>query len=140
LERQVADLHLTGAVDFIGWVSPDRVPELINTATIVIIPSRYEGLPLMGLEAALMARPIVGSRISGLSEIVLHEKTGFLVDPEDTAGFAEAIVFLLEHPRQAAQMGQAGRCRTQELFSWEACLEAYNALYRKLANCLPLYG
>jgi glycogen(starch) synthase len=134
LERQVADLHLTGAVDFVGWVSPDEVPALIDSAMMVIIPSRYEGLPLIGLEAALMARPIVASRISGLSEIVLHEKTGFLVEPEGTAGLVEAIVFLLTHPRQAAQMGQAGRCRTQELFSWEQCVDDYNALYGKLVS------
>jgi glycogen(starch) synthase len=134
LERQVADLHLTGVVDFIGWVSPDKVPTLIDSAMMVIIPSRYEGLPLIGLEAALMARPIVASRVSGLSEIVLHEKTGFLVEPEDIAGLVEAIVFLLTHPRQAAQMGQAGRCRTQELFSWEQCVEDYNVLYGKLVS------
>jgi glycogen synthase len=137
LQRQAADLHLSGTVDFLGWISPDEVPALIDSAMMVIIPSRYEGLPLVGLEAALMARPIVASRISGLSEIVLHEKTGLLVEPEDAASLAEAIVFLLTHPRQAAQMGQAGRCRTQELFSWEHCVKAYDALYQKLAQEYP---
>jgi glycogen(starch) synthase len=134
LERRAAELNLAGVIDFVGWVSPDKVPELINTATIVIIPSRWEGLPLVALEAASMARPIVATRISGLSEIVLHKQTGLLVDPEDTAGLAEAIAFLLAHPEHAAQMGRAGRSRVQELFSWEHCVEAYNHLYRKLAN------
>lgn len=133
LERQVAELNLTGAVDFTGWIPPDKVPALIDSATMVVMPSRYEGLPLVGLEAALMARPIVASRISGLSEIVLHEKTGLLIEPEDTAGLAEAIVLLLAHPEAAVQMGRAGRRRAQNLFSWEHCVEAYDALYGKLA-------
>jgi glycosyltransferase involved in cell wall biosynthesis len=134
LERQAAELNLTGVVDFVGWVSPDKVPELINAATIVIIPSRWEGLPLVALEAASMARPIVATQISGLSEIVLHQQTGLLVDPEDTVGLAGAIALLLIHPEQAAQMGRAGRSRVQELFSWEHCVDAYDALYRKLRN------
>ena len=134
LERQAAELNLTDIVDFVGWVSPEKVPELINTATIVIIPSRWEGLPLVALEAASMARPIVATRISGLSEIVLHQQTGLLLEPEDTAGLAEAIGFLLAHLEQAAQMGRAGRRRMQELFSWEHCLESYDSLYQKLAN------
>jgi glycosyltransferase involved in cell wall biosynthesis len=80
-----------------------------------------------------MARPVVASRVSGLSELLLHEQTGLLVEPDDTAGLAAAIGFLLSHPQEATRMGQAGRGRVQELFSWQSCLEAYNNLYENLA-------
>ncbi|MGB7947225.1 MAG: glycosyltransferase family 4 protein [Candidatus Binatia bacterium] len=133
LERQVVGLQLTEAVEFLGWVPPDQVLPLINSVTLVVMPSRYEGLPLVGLEAALMARPIVASRISGLSELVLHRQTGLLTEPEDIPGLTEAIAFLLTHPEQAAQMGRAGRGRVQELFSWQQCVASYEALYHKLA-------
>jgi glycogen(starch) synthase len=133
LERQVAELKLTHVVDFVGWVAPDEVLSLINTATMVVVPSRYEGLPLVALEAAAMARPIVASRISGLSEIVLHEQTGVLIEPEDSGGLAEAMGFLLTHPQEAARMGRAGRRRVRELFSWERCVKSYDSLYRNLA-------
>jgi glycosyltransferase involved in cell wall biosynthesis len=55
-----------------------------------------------------------------------------LVEKEDSAGLAQAIAFLLEHPEVATQMGQAARRRVQEAFSWEQCVNAYDDLYRKL--------
>ena len=140
LERQASELKLTGVVDFVGWVSPEKVPELINTATIVLMPSRWEGFGLVALEAGLMARPVIATCVGGLPEVVAHEETGFLVQSENSRALAEAIVFLLTHPRQAAQMGRAGRRRAQDLFSWEHCVEAYDTLYRKLDPKLRCYS
>ena len=137
LERQVAAQQLGGVVEFLGWIPPDRVLSLINSVTLVVMPSRYEGLPLVGVEAALMARPIVASQVSGLSELVLHEKTGLLTEPEDMVGLADAMTFLFTHPEQAAQMGRAGRSRVQERFSWQQCVASYEALYHQLATPLP---
>jgi len=132
LERLVADLGLAGIVDFIGWVSPDKVLALMNSSTMVIMPSRWEGLPSVVLQAAMMARPVVATRVSGISEVVVHRQTGLLVDPEDEKGLAKAIAFLLDHPETAMRMGQSARQRVQKLFSWEDCVQAYDTLYRKL--------
>jgi glycogen(starch) synthase len=134
LERQCADLHLTRVVDFTGWIAPGEIPELINTSSAVIIPSRWEGLPLVGIQAASMVRPIVATRISGLSELVAHRQTGLLIEPEDVSGLTDALSFLLAHPDRAAEMGSAGHRRVQELFSWEKCVDAYDALYRRLGG------
>jgi glycosyltransferase involved in cell wall biosynthesis len=84
------------------------------------------------LQAAMMARPVVATRVSGISEVVVHRQTGLLVDPEDEKGLAEAIAFLLDHPETAMRMGQSARQRVQKLFSWEDCVQAYDTLYRKL--------
>jgi glycosyltransferase involved in cell wall biosynthesis len=132
LERQAADLGLAHAVGFLGWVSPDKVFALINASTTVIMPSRWEGLPSVVLQAAMMARPVVGARVSGISEVIVHEETGLLVEPEDGAGLAAAIALLLERPEAAVRMGQAARVRVQETFSWEQCVSAYDALWRRL--------
>jgi glycosyltransferase involved in cell wall biosynthesis len=132
LERQVSELGLTNVVDFIGWVSPDEIFALINTSTIVIMPSRWEGLPSVVLQAAMMARPVVATRVSGLSEVVVHQNTGLLVEPEDARALAEAITLLLEQPEAAVRMGRAARRRVQEVFSWEQCVAAYDALWRRL--------
>ena len=133
LERQAAELNLTSVVDFVGWISPDKVPELLNGATIVLMPSRFEGFGLVALEAGLMARPVIAACVGGLAEVVAHEETGLLIQSESSRALAEAIVFLLAHPKKAAQMGWAGRRRAQDLFSWEHCVKEYDALYEKLA-------
>jgi glycogen synthase len=132
LERQVSELGLSNVVDFTGWIAPDGVLTLINTATIVVMPSRWEGLPSVALQAGLMARPIVAARVAGLSEVVMHQQTGLLIEKDDSGGLAQAIAFLLEHPEMATQMGQAARQRAQEVFSWEQYVNAYDALYQRL--------
>jgi glycogen(starch) synthase len=132
LERQTAELGLAESVDFVGWVAPHEVPALMNAATVVVMPSRYEGFGLVALEAALMARPIVATRVGGLPEVVAHNDTGLLVEPEDSKALAAAISALLADWSMAAQMGQAGRLRAQNMFCWTRCVDAYTTLYREL--------
>ncbi len=132
LERQAAVLGLAERVTFVGWVNPEQVPALMNTVTVVVMPSRQEGFGLVALEAALMARPVVATRVGGLPEVVIHEQTGLLVAPDDSRGITEALMSLLGHPEWATQMGQAARQRAQEVFSWDRCVAAYDALYHTL--------
>ena len=105
---------------------------MLNSATVVVMPSRTEGLPIVALQAALMARPIVATRVGGLPEAVLHQETGLLVERGDSKALAEAIAALLAHPEMGSTMGQAARHRAQKLFNLERCVDAYDALYRRL--------
>jgi glycogen synthase len=134
LEQQAVALGLDGAVDFLGWVEPDRVPELLATATVVAMPSRREGLPVAAVEAASMARPMVASRAGGLPEVIVHGESGMLVERDDARGLADAITFLLEHPDEAARMGQAARDRIRETMSLDRCVDAYDDVYRRLTR------
>jgi glycogen(starch) synthase len=134
LEQQAARLGIKNAVDFIGCVAPDDVPGLLNCITVVLMPSRYEPFGLVALDAAVMGRPIVASRVGGLSEIVIHQQTGILIEPENSAALAEAIVFLLDHPDKATQLGQAARERARSEFSWRRCIDGYDALYQRLCK------
>ncbi len=132
LEKQAADLGLLERVDFLGWVHPDKVPALINTATIVIMPSRFESFSIAALQAAHMGRPIVGTRVGGLSEFIVHRETGLLVDEEDSEGLASAIAFLLDHPDHAIRMGEEARIRVKTKFGWRQHINTYDDLYRKM--------
>ncbi|MGB7951013.1 MAG: glycosyltransferase family 4 protein, partial [Candidatus Binatia bacterium] len=75
LECQIRKLGLTHRVELAGEVAPEEVPGLLNTVTMVLVPSRQESFGLVALEAALMARPVVATRVGGLPEVVLHEQT-----------------------------------------------------------------
>lgn len=133
LEQQAARLGLTSAVEFTGWVAPEDVPALINTATVVVMPSRPdEAFGLVALQAAQMARPVVATRVGGIPEIVVDQQTGLLVEEEDSAALAEGITFLLEHPEVARQMGQAARRRAKDVFSLERFVDDYDTLYQRL--------
>ncbi|MGH7825144.1 MAG: glycosyltransferase family 4 protein [Candidatus Binatia bacterium] len=140
LERQAVALDIKDRIEFVGWLEPSMVSELLNTATIVVMPSRREPFGLVALEAALMARPIVATRVGGIAEIVEHGKTGLLVENEHASGLAEAISRLLEHPEIAVDMGRAARQRTINKFGWKRCVDGYEALYRKLGQASHFPG
>lgn len=133
LEQQAAGLGIANAVEFTG-----RVPEIapyLNAATLVLMPSRWEEtFGLVALEAALMGRPVVATRVGAVPEIVVHDRTGFLTDSEDDAALAEAMAFLLDHPESARRMGRAARERALERFNLKRCVDEYDALYRRLAK------
>jgi glycogen(starch) synthase len=133
LERQVAELGLTDRVDFLGWIEFEKMPALLNSATIVVMPSRMvEGFGLVALDAALMARPVVATRVGALPEVIADGQTGVLVGRDDSVGLAEAIAHLLDRPALATRMGEAARRRAQERFSWRRHVDAFDALYRRL--------
>jgi len=134
LERLAAELGIGHVAQFIGWVAPGRVAALMNAATLLVMPSRKEGFGLVALESALMCRPLVATRVGGLPEIVAHGETGILVDPEDSGALAEAVVALLENPDSTTLMGWRARRRAREQFDLGRCVEAYDALYQRLAD------
>ncbi len=134
LETRARELGIADSVEFTGWVEPDKVFELINSATLVLLPSRRETFGLVALEAALMARPVVASRVDGLPEVVADGQTGLLVDKENPAALAGAIARLLEDAGMAERMGQAARRRARELFDFERQVDAYEDLYQRLAG------
>ena len=130
LEQLVAELGLSESVSFLGAVPPDRVPALLDAASVVIVPSRWsEPFGLVALEAALMARPVVAARVGGLAEAVEDGTSGLLVEPESSVSLAEAMLYLLENPVLADRMGSTARERALQQFSWGRCVDEYDRLY-----------
>jgi glycogen(starch) synthase len=135
LQWQAVNLGVDKLVEFTGWVAPGAVPELINNATAVLMPSRWEEpFGLVALEAALMARPIVAAKVGAIPEIVVHEQTGLLVEPENAGALADAIARLLKDPPAAERMGQRARHRALENFCFERHVDAYEAVYRSVVT------
>jgi len=135
LARRAERLGLSRAVELPGWVAPDDVPALIARSSLVVMPSRWrEPFGLVALQAAQGGRPIVATRRGGLPEIVAPGETGLLVDADDPRALAAAIVSLLDDPATAARMGAAGRERAERSFGWEAFVDAYEDLYRRLGE------
>ena len=133
LEHQANALGVADRVDFLGFVAPEAIPAVMNDATIVIVPSRWqEPFGLVAMEAAQMARPVVATRVGGLPEVVVDGETGVLVEGENSTAIANAVASLLEHPRLAAQMGGRARERSLDVFSGKRCVDQYHHLYQQL--------
>jgi len=134
LSARCQELGIGHRVEFLGWVAPDAVPDVINRATVVALPSRWEPFGLVALEAAALARPVVASRVDGLLETVVHGVTGLLVPPADVAAFASALATLLDDVERGTKMGLTARARVQSEFNWNRCVAAYEDLYLALRN------
>jgi len=134
LEQQTATLGLSAAVDFPGWVSPAKIGELINSATIVLVPSRYEPFGLVALEAARLGRPVVATRVGGLPEIVVDGETGFLVPAENPFALADAVKRLLLSPNKTIEMGQSARTHALTCFEWDKFVDNYEQLLMRVSE------
>lgn len=135
LETLAAEQGLGTSIEFTGWIEPDRIPRMINEATAVIMPSRWaEPFGLVALQGGQMARPVVATRVGGLPEVIVDGETGVLVPPEDSDAIVDAVISLLEKPESAVRMGKAGRVRGSEVFGMESMVNAYEALYHRVAN------
>ncbi|HCF57110.1 MAG TPA: glycogen synthase [Myxococcales bacterium] len=106
--------------------------ELYSGATVFACPSVYEPFGIINLEAMACERPVVASAVGGIQEVVVNEKTGFLVPPAEPKALAEAINRVLRNPEMARQFGLAGRKRVEDHFSWTSIADKTLAMYREL--------
>jgi len=89
---------------------------LLRGAAALVVPSTYEGMPLVVLEAMESGIPVVASRVSGIPEVVEEGRTGWLVPPEDPRALAAALTEVLGSPEEARRRGREGRRRVDERF------------------------
>jgi len=120
------------------WI-PEMLPkhdviQLLTHATVFAIPSVYEPLGIVNLEAMACGTAVVGSRTGGIPEVVADGETGLLVPAGEPEPLAAALNTLLSDPDRAAAMGQAGRKRAVAEFGWPAIAAQTADLYAELAH------
>jgi glycogen synthase len=126
-------LGLDDRVDFLGVVDVESVPGLLDGATMLVMSSNYEGLPVVLLETARQGRPAVATAVGGVPEVVIHGDTGLLVEPNAPDALAGAISTLLDAPRRAQRFGDAARRHFMANFSLDTCATSYECLYEAAA-------
>ena len=122
-----------GVSDRLRWhplLPQAELAQLYREVTALVMPAVDEGLGLVAVEALLSETPVVAFASGGLTDIVLHERTGLLVPPGDTAALAAALDQLLRRSDHGAALGAAGRQHALATFSSEAAALRYAALYR----------
>lgn len=134
LKQLAATLNVAERVDFTGRVPPEDVYRVINRATMMLLPSRFEGLPLVALEAARMQRPIIASAVDGLPELVVDQETGVVLQDNNEVELAAAILSLTKNPERAMAMGRALARRFEERFGFDQCVSQYERLYRQISS------
>lgn len=126
LEKFARRHDLGGAVSFEGWLTRTEVAAAYRSATVLVQPSRYEGMSNTILEALASGLPVVASRIPENMELIEPERNGLLFDPnEEVSKIAQAIVGLYERPDLWTQMSIQARERIAMKYSWDHVAEIY---------------
>ena len=109
IERLAADLP--GRVEHVAELPPEGVARALDEATLLVLPSRHEGLGRVVIEAFARGRGVVASRAGGILDLVDDGIEGLLVEPEDTAGLADALGRVLSDRALAESLGAAASAR-----------------------------
>ncbi len=110
------------------------VPELLRLFDIFTLPSLYEGLPNVVLEAMATALPVVATPVDGTKEAVVDGETGILVPEKDPGRLVKALLSLLQNHEKRIRMGQNARQRVENYFSLKLQVEQFERLYSYYAN------
>ncbi|MFH1540681.1 MAG: glycogen synthase [Elusimicrobiota bacterium] len=106
--------------------------QLYSSAKIFICPSIYEPFGIINLEAMACKTPVVASSTGGITEVVISEKTGLLIEPRNSKQIVDAVNRLLKDENLRKSMGEEGRKRVEEFFSWTHIAEKTKKLYENL--------
>ena len=116
----------------LGWVKPDQLQYLFETADVLVVPSRWEGFGLIAAEAMRAGLPVVASKVGGLPEVTDDGVTGILVEP----GNVDAIIIALKTVSndELARMGLQGRKRFLQMFSIERVHQELRDTYQTVCS------
>jgi glycosyltransferase involved in cell wall biosynthesis len=115
-EKLMDKLGVTGAVTFRNQIETSELIQLYRSATLVAVPSTYEGFGIPAAEAMSCGAPLVSTTAGALPEVV--GDAGILIPPADSAALTAAIAQLMESPAKRSEYSVLGRKRIIEKFNW----------------------
>ncbi|MBN2119590.1 MAG: glycosyltransferase [Candidatus Omnitrophica bacterium] len=140
LEALAKELGVERHVRFLGSVRHEEAAGLYKQAHIFVLPSitasngDKEGTPTVLLEAQASGLPVISTYHSGIPEIVVDGKTGFLVPERDSVALAGKIIYLIEHPEIWAEMGKSGRKFVENNYDIRSLNKQLVEIYEEVLN------
>lgn len=132
IERKIAELRIANNVILLGL--RNDIPQILKTIELFVLPTLQEALGTSFLEAMAMRRPVIGTRVGGVPEVVKEGVSGILVEPEDPVALADTIIGLLNDKGQMKRMGDAGRRIVEEKYSIDVMVKSLFNFYTSLVS------
>ncbi len=131
-ENSVTHAERLGVKDniiFTGYTPDKKLPKLYQAADVFAFSTFYEHHPFAVLEAMATGLPVVTTWVGGIPETIESGKNGFLVEPFNERQFSDRIIYLLEHPSEAAEVGRLARKTIVEQLDWRIVVKEAMAVY-----------
>jgi glycosyltransferase involved in cell wall biosynthesis len=135
IKNRIKESPCADRIDLINGVPYEKKLELFRTATIVAIPSRFEGWCIVAIEAAASSKATVGTKILGLGDAIVDGKTGILVPSEDVNALAEKMKLLLNNATLRNELGKNGYEWAQR-FTWDKMAKLQEEFYENTVKGL----
>ncbi len=131
LQTLAQQLGIGNSVRFLGLQSRQQVAAAMRRCTVFALPSRYEGLGCVYLEAMSVGKPVIGCRGQGIAEIIHHGSNGFLVGPDNEKELTLALAMLLRDEPRRRSLGAAARDTILERLTLAQQAESLARIYRE---------
>jgi len=137
LRTMVAELGIADEVRFLGRLDRSAVARCYREADLFTLPPRSGSTGSVFAEALASGLPIVGTRVTGIAELVEHELHGLLVPPAEPAALADAIRTLGDDPRRRREIARRNRLRAEAALDWRHVTARYLSIYRGVQRLHP---
>jgi len=128
LSRNFAPNH----IEFLGYLNRGNLQKVISDAMFIVVPSEcYENFPYSILESFAIGKPVVGSKIGGIPELVREGETGLLFEPGNVDDLAEKISWMMRYPKEIKEMGKRARDMVEEKYGPEKHYEKVMHIYKR---------
>ena len=132
LREQAANLGLGSQIRFLGHI--EEISLLYPALDVLLLPSRYEGLPITVLEAMAVGLPIIASRLDGIAEVLVDGESGYLVEPDDRDAFVASIHQSISDPDRSRRYSEVALAKVRKEHSAEAMTRAVESIYIHALN------
>lgn len=130
--EKVAAAGLSDRVQFLGWVEQARSADLLANADVMVLPSYFEGLPLVILEALGAGTPVVTTSVGAIPQFIMHDQTALVIEPGDKVALCDSLRRLVADARLRQRLGDAGRREYETTFSLQVFRKNLLAIYDKV--------
>jgi len=130
--RRARALGIADRVTLRGWITPRERDELFARASVFVLPSHAEALPMSVLEAMAAGCPVVATSVGGIPDVLRHGQNGLLVRPKAPGALTEALAAILTDPALAERLGREARATIAERYTIDRAVERLEQVYAAL--------
>ncbi|MGI9642831.1 MAG: glycosyltransferase family 4 protein, partial [Acidimicrobiia bacterium] len=134
IEEAIAKYGVEDLIEVVGWATNEDVRAAIADSRAFLLPSFAEGLPVVFMESLAMCRPVIGTYVAGIPELV-DEECGWMIPPGDEVALVSAMrAALRATPEELAELGATGRRRVEERHNLEVLAESFDKYFDELPS------
>lgn len=131
VEEYLGKANLNRKASFIGWVPHDELPGYLNEVKLLVLPSYYEGLPNIMLEAMACSTPVLATAVGAIPDVIKDGETGFIMEDNSPDCIASNVIRALGHPN-LEQIAENARVLVEKEYNFKATVKAYEDILTSL--------